>query len=349
MRATSATTSILEAAYRMMPWRVYRRLRETLDERTGFYDVSIQDDSERKPKSNLLQVYSAAPNIGNYTPVLGIQRMIGRCPDVWDAHKKPLDCNFINNNYDCVIVGGAGLFHSVFTPFWEQFYEECHLPYIIWGVGGCFMDDNKTSAVRRPLGAAAMRKADFVNVRDKWTAEYYDMPNASVTACPTLEWLVGARTNRNAKWILYVDHPGLCGRDEHSKIIEVLGKQNRRYRYTDNNQRIDFGLERMVRKLYGGASVVITTRLHGAIIAAGMGIPYIAIARDEKIRAFVNEYGGGVLAEGVDELEKELREERYKQMKVSEKTFYDVREFGEWALHWIDEKSARRNDQKARK
>ena len=73
---------------------------------------------ERVVKSEILQFYSANRNIGNYTPVLGIHQMLDQELDVWNIHKSPVDWEFVHKNYTEVIVGGAGLLHSVFEKFW---------------------------------------------------------------------------------------------------------------------------------------------------------------------------------------------------------------------------------------
>ena len=52
----------------------------------------------------------------------------------------------------------------------------------------------------------------------------------------------------------------------------------------------------------GKSRLVVSTRLHGAIIAYGLRIPYVAIPRDEKIRAFHRCYGNGALIQHPDQL-----------------------------------------------
>jgi polysaccharide pyruvyl transferase WcaK-like protein len=47
---------------------------------------------------------------------------------------------------------------------------------------------------------------------------------------------------------------------------------------------------------------VVTSRLHGAIIAYGLGLPYVALAGDEKLREFHRLFGGGQLVNSAAEL-----------------------------------------------
>ena len=56
-----------------------------------------------------------------------------------------------------------------------------------------------------------------------------------------------------------------------------------RVRVTDNIQRRLLSLDDIVRGADGKSRLVGSTRLHGAIVAYGLRIPYVAIPRDEKI------------------------------------------------------------------
>ena len=82
---------------------------------TKLNDVS---KGEKVVKSKTLQFYSANRNIGNYLPVLAIHQMLDQELDTWNIHKSPIDWSFVHKNYTQVIVGGAGLLHSVFEKFW---------------------------------------------------------------------------------------------------------------------------------------------------------------------------------------------------------------------------------------
>src|SRR4051812_22817202 len=98
-------------------------LRTLLDRRCKFYDLRRVSPASRKAKSPIIQFYSSSNNIGNFLPVLGIREMISREPDTWCIHDKQIDFDFINSNYRCAIIGGAGLLHSCFNPFWKTLSE----------------------------------------------------------------------------------------------------------------------------------------------------------------------------------------------------------------------------------
>lgn len=89
---------------------------------------------------------------------------------------------------------------------------------------------------------------------------------------------------------------------EQRAIWDMLETSELEWKYTDNIQKREYGLNRIIDELYREVKDVVTTRLHGAITAAEMGIPYIALARDEKIRAFNREYGGGTIVESIEEM-----------------------------------------------
>lgn len=68
---------------------------------------------KRNPKSSLLQFYASPNNIGNYLPVLGIQEMLEEETDTWCAHDEYIDFDFINANYQGVIIGGGWTFAQI--------------------------------------------------------------------------------------------------------------------------------------------------------------------------------------------------------------------------------------------
>jgi len=78
------------------------------------------------------------------------------------------------------------------------------------------------------------------------------------------------------------------------------------YQVTDNIQRKDLGIADIIRQYYCQSRVVIASRLHGAIIAYALGIPYIVFPKDEKLRAFQEAYGNGLCVSGIDEIKQHL-------------------------------------------
>jgi polysaccharide pyruvyl transferase WcaK-like protein len=85
------------------------------------------------------------------------------------------------------------------------------------------------------------------------------------------------------------------------------------------------GLEDIIRNYYCRSELVIATRLHGAITAYGLGIPYLALPGDEKVREFHRLFGGGKLFNNMDELAELLAE---KHASVMRPDLTRVLEFG---------------------
>ncbi|MEO6183806.1 MAG: polysaccharide pyruvyl transferase family protein [Verrucomicrobiota bacterium] len=303
-----------------------------LDRRSRFYDLRRVAPSKRHPRSPVLQFYSSSNNIGNFLPVLGIRKMLGLDPDTWCIHDREIDFEFVNRNYRSIIIGGAGLFHPCFAPFWENLLKNCKVPMIIWGVGGCFLDGKKDSEVCRRTIAEAGKRCDLINVRDDISADFFQLSGAHLSACPTLAYLEGLKVSRNGP-VLFSSHEKLVSDTETEEIRAMLQQLGKRFKYTTNEQSRFHGLDDIILQDYGVSSIVVTTRLHGAIIAYALGIPYVALPRDEKLRAFGRLYGNGILVE-------EVRELRDALLNISSQTMSPialsaVHEFGTLAKDWV--------------
>jgi hypothetical protein len=293
------------------------------------------DRSRRTAVSPIIEFYSSFDNIGNFLPVLGIQSMLETTPDTWCMHDRNADFDFINAHYRCAIVGGAGLLHRCFEPFWEILSRECTLPIIIWGVGGCFPGGRTDLAVSRSIVSQVVRRCDLVNVRDEITAEYYSMREARITACPTLVYLqrFSHRAAPNGQSVLFASHMDLVTPEETEEIRRTLKRVCGTYVYTDNMQTPRLGVTDIISKYYCRSRLVVTTRLHGAIISYALGIPYIAIPKDDKVCAFWRHYGNGTLARANDELSDALMPGKVLPMIPIE--IAPVLEFGEMARKWV--------------
>lgn len=317
------------------------------DRRCKLYDLSKLKPQERKAKSSIIQFYSSVDNIGNYTPVLGIQKMLSQNTDTWCIHDKQIDFDFINRHYKCAIIGGAGLLHQSFDHFWSKFLQECKLPSIIWGVGVCLpdksgvrmdvQDSTANSGVERKTIAEVAKRCDLINVRDDLTAEYYGLKNADISACPTIAFLeeFSASVDKNSQGVLYSSHEELVSESDKQEIKNTIAKSITGFRYTDNIQRTFIGLNDIIDDFYCNSQLVITTRLHGAIIAYGLGIPYIAIARDAKLRDFCRIYGNGIGVQSIEELKDLLNNFTLDSIQLKPIAIEPVLKFGELAKRWV--------------
>jgi hypothetical protein len=268
------------------------------DRRVLFNDLSRVHPGFRKSRSKVLNFYSAANNIGNYLPVLAIHQKLGFDVDCWNVHDKNIDYDFINQNYESVVIGGAGLLHPVFAHFWTEFSEKCTVPFIIWGVGSCVPDNLELSYDVKKRGGGvfcdgmmdAFSRADLINVRDYVTADIVGQDNVSVTACPTLLLLRGyeiPEPPKDSNPIIYAPHSGLGTRADDLAISHALTDKFGSFYFTENEQSLRFGLWDLIDK-YKSADLVITSRLHGAIIAWSLGVPFLALSRDMKMDGFAN-------------------------------------------------------------
>lgn len=280
----------------------------SLDRRLQFRDLSVMPSEEKTSNSPLIQFYSSANNIGNYLPVLGIQEMLHETPDTWCAHDKDIDFDFINAHYEGVIIGGAGLLHKSFEPFWQQVAAECDLPMVVWGVGICVPDNEENPGVSRPVIADVVERCDLVNVRDELTANWYNINCAHISPCPTIAYLDNGSSMSHVgdDKVLFSMHRPLISRSDAQHIERIAETLSARTAFTNNRQRIYRSVDDVVEEKYAGSRAVVTTRLHGAIIAYGLRIPYVAIPRDEKIRFFQKHYGNGVAVENIAEVENAL-------------------------------------------
>ncbi len=278
----------------------------SVDRRMAFRNVQLLKPEDRVPNSSILQFISTNANIGNYMPVRAIQDMLGQETDVWNMHR-PADWNFINKNYKAIVIGGAGLLARPFNHFWVACAEECKLPIIVWGIGTCIIDGLEPEATMCDVEAvnAVFTRALMVNVRDEVTAKLYGEAMAgaiSITPCPTISYLRAFEVKPEPKTLTLSVHPELIDEQTHDRIQEVCVTAGYNVLLTKNVQTPEEGLEDIIRNYYCRSELVVSTRLHGAITAYGLGIPYLALPGDEKVREFQRLFGGGHLFNDMDAL-----------------------------------------------
>jgi len=305
---------------------------------TKLNDISKGD---RVVKSSILQFYSANRNIGNYTPVLGIHQMLDQELDVWNIHKSPVDWEFVHKNYEQVIVGGAGLLHSVFEKFWVDLDKNCKLPIIIWGIGVCLPDKDSVKGVPKQVVQSVFSRAVYANVRDELTRDFYQLPaDISLTACPTLvhvanNFKVQAKVD-GGKRILHSSHVDLEPTSTTPEIKKIIESAGYKYYFTENIETKKLPLKRILN-MYQDCDYVVTTRLHGAIIAYAFKRPYIAISFDPKVAAFHKLYGGGVCITSVDQLAQTLNGDQFKVLGQYESELAKIKQFGEQIRRYLSQ------------
>jgi polysaccharide pyruvyl transferase WcaK-like protein len=252
--------------------------------------------------------------------------------DTWNIHKSPVDWGFVHKNYTAVIVGGAGLLHSVFEKFWVDLEKNCKLPIIIWGIGVCLPDNDQVKGVPKQVVQSVFSKAKFANIRDELTRDFYELdPSISITACPTLvhianNFKVEAKKVSGNK-VLHSSHVDLEPTSTTPQIKQIIQDAGFNYSFTENIESEKYPLKKILN-MYQESDYVITTRLHGAIIAYAFKRPYIAISFDPKVAAFNKLYGGGVCITSVNELKAALSDDSFKAPGEYEKEIKLVKDFG---------------------
>ncbi len=126
----------------------------------------------------------------------------------------------------------------------------------------------------------------------------------------------------------------LISETEHHAILKVLQEELPNLMVTDNMQTKSCGLDQIIKDYYCASNLVITTRLHGAIIAYGLEIPYIMIARDEKLRSFHQKYKNGLTVESIEELKSVIKKQPPINLQPIE--YEPVLEFGRQAREWVE-------------
>ena len=315
------------------------------DKRCKFYDLSQLKKEERVAKTSVLNIYDRDDNIGNFLPVLGMRKMLGFEPDTWDIHDQDIDFDFINNNYQGVIIGGAGLLCPPFKDFWVKYSQYCDLPTVIWGVGSGLAagigekinSENQDDETQEYIEAVSKisKKCDLVNVRDKLTADFFKLHNAHIAACPTIVYMQEFQQyiNPNSDCVLYSSHH-FDSQEEIKKIKKDVKSIYQNFHFTENIQHPYLALTEIIKNYYVNSSLVVTTRLHGAIMAYGLGIPYVGITRGEKIRSFCNEYGNGILIEDISQLKSTLLNTPVSQITMQPIDIKSVLDFGSQVKEW---------------
>ena len=180
---------------------------------------------------------------------------------------------------------------------------------------------------------AVFARAKFANIRDELTRDFYELdPGISITACPTLvhianNFKVEAKKVSGNK-VLHSSHVDLEPTSTTPQIKQIIQDAGFNYSFTENIESEKYPLKKILN-MYQESDYVITTRLHGAIIAYAFKRPYIAISFDPKVAAFNKLYGGGVCITSVNELKAALSNDSFKAPGDYEKEIKRVKDFGD--------------------
>lgn len=246
-------------------------------------------------------VFANRSNIGDWLSARGIQRLLR--PHAVTEHL--CDGPFVQQTLaelnqagaeDLVVIGGGGLFMDYFDPFWTGLRAlGTRLRYCIWGVGYCDLKAEPSrptpELLRNVVGASAL-----CVVRDELTRRHLaDCTLAAPVPCPSLVDIDAAQRG----WgMLHVDNYTTAG----AAAFETMDAECRRFAartarpYRRTNNRIEPGREIDLRQclaLYQQSDVVVSSALHGCVIAVAMGKSVLAVSGDWKIEGFMHAAGLG--------------------------------------------------------
>ena len=182
-----------------------------------------------------------------------------------------------------------------FASFWTGFRSIAHrVPFVIWGVGAC---DLKRECSRLPsaLLIEIIRLSRLCVVRDELTRELLsDADLSPPVACPAIAAL--APSDGETRLLLHVDHYNSVGPENFERMTAAAStfaaETVRACRKTNNL--IDRGNAAQLRRvvdLYVAADLVLSSRLHGCILALALGRRVLAVSGDRKVDAFMRSAG----------------------------------------------------------
>lgn len=248
-------------------------------------------------------IYANQSNIGDWLSARGIQSLLAPWPVVehfCDAPFVPETLRQLTatTERDFIIIGGGGLFMDYFTPFWEGFRDIARrTPFCIWGAGCC---DHKLGQSRAPaeLLAGILQQSRLSIVRDKLTRDYLrPLILPPPIPCPAINAVTTTPADPSAR-LLHVDHFGIIGEVAYDFMCRTAerftGRTNRGYRKINNLIRAgDTSALAKTLELYVSSDLVLTSRLHGCIIAVAMGRRVLAVSGDGKVDSFMQAAGLG--------------------------------------------------------
>ncbi len=162
---------------------------------SDFRDIDYNTLAERARK----ELNGKIPNFGNQVWLQGIISEISTKNCSYEFGYENLSADYINNNFDCVLLPLANCFHKNWIPYLEKrssYIEQIKIPvYVIaCGVQANSYDelDTLVEAVREPairfIKAVYNTGGEFA-LRGYFTAEFFErlgFKNAVVTGCPSI-------------------------------------------------------------------------------------------------------------------------------------------------------------------
>jgi hypothetical protein len=257
-------------------------------------------------------VYANQSNVGDWLSARGIQSLLAP----WPMQDHLCDAPFVPDTLaalnaagpgDFIVIGGGGLFMDYFVPFWEGFRAiAARVPFVIWGAGCCDMKREQTRPPLKLLCEIAGQSKLCV-VRDELTRDLFSAcQRPRAVLCPSVA--VVATRGGGQKRLLHVDHYDNVGAEIYERMVAMgetfARRTGRDYRQTNNLSPAGHnGALQQALDLYASADLVLTSRLHGCLIALAMGRRVLAVSGDRKVESFMDAAGLGEWVCDLEEIE----------------------------------------------
>lgn len=265
-------------------------------------------------RGNAIQIYCSAFNLGDYLSAVAIRKLLPeyRFVSLICNREEWVDAQGFLRALPAgvpLVVGGGGLLQRYFSPVWEDILVSArNHPLCIWGIGMC---DSlvRESAIPPQFVRDVAQAASFCSWRDPATAEAAGV--GAVGPCPSI-WLVNQlrpglaaekekRGSTPKPVLLHAIHNEM-GRERNLAFVAAIRQwcsdRGWEYREETNVRRASWGHipHRQILANYLAADLVVSSRLHGCIMAYALGRPFLALCHDQKIAQFLATIGAGQVA-----------------------------------------------------
>lgn len=250
----------------------------------------------------VVYIYANKRNVGDYISHLGLKEIVGKdgpdlfCSPVWlKEFKAHIALLKTHNPNVLLVIGGGGLLQPVFEPFWHLVLQS-GLRFAVHGIGINKMTGR--GEMNSDLFSKIAKGANHLGVRDTYTFNFlkqYEPHNLILTACPSINYLVPRYWQprvRKSNILLHLVHPSdvrLAGADLDTiskNLKTVAQKLGMEYQEHTN---MDSSHARMLKRV-SNARLIVSSRLHGCIMGFGMGIPFLPLLCDDKMKAFLTSH-----------------------------------------------------------
>lgn len=248
----------------------------------------------------IYHVFANRSNIGDWLSAKGIQKLLSPL----EIKECLCDVPFIDETLhqlaaatekDLIVIGGGGLLMNYFIPFWEVFKPVAErVPFCIWGIG---YYDLKLEHSLPPgnLITGIINESRLCIVRDELTRLY--LPECNLPApipCPSINFI--EPVSITGKDILHVDNYTTAGKAAYEAMCaagkDFASQHQIIYRQTNNRITKDSEKEMdQILSLYRQSDYVLSSALHGCIIAVALGLKLLAVSGDRKIEGFMESVG----------------------------------------------------------